>query len=311
MVVPAVKVLVLCAVRSWVAIELKLYAKVLQMAGQTQILCSLASTLAVTALSVCLVATTVSATAKSKTEPASAKAAAADKAKTKNKPMTMSIFLDRLMMAESGGNDFARNNRSTATGPFQFIVSTFLSVAERHFPEETSNLSRTQILALRTNRAFARKAAEAYTKDNAAHLAAAGHKPTFTNLRLAYLLGAGGADRVLSAPPKARVSVLLGRAVMRANPFMAGMTASDLIARAARDIATDPRSTAGIKAGKLPKGVRKRPRIRVRCNLARPSCKRWLALKRRQLARAAKKAKRSAKRASNRTTNPVKRNAKN
>ena len=216
--------------------------------------------------------------------------------KPQNKTMTMSIFLDRLMMAESGGNDLARNRRSSATGPFQFINSTFLSVAQRHFPDDVAKLSRVEILALRTNRKFARKAAEAYTKDNAAHLAAAGHKPTFTNLRLAFLLGPGGANRVLSASPKARISALLGSSVMRANPFMAGMTASDLIARAARDISTDPSSTAGIKAGKLPKGARSRPRIRVRCNLSRPSCKRWLALKRRRLARSARKLARSKSR---------------
>lgn len=221
------------------------------------------------------------------------------KSKPADKPMTMAIFLDRLMLAESGGNDFARNRRSTATGSFQFIVSTFLSVAERHFPKETEKLSRAEILALRTDRKFARKAAEAYTKDNAAHLAAAGHKPTFTNLRLAFLLGPGGANRVLSAPPKAKIGLLLGRAVMRANPFMAGMTASDLIARAARDISTDPRSTAGIKAGKLAKGARRRLRIRVRCNLSRPSCKRWLALKRRRLARSAKRTKRASARSKN------------
>ena len=218
------------------------------------------------------------------------------KGKSKEKTMTMSIFLDRLMMAESGGNDLARSRRSSATGPFQFINATFLSVAQRHFPEDIAQLSRVEILALRTNRKFARKAAEAYTKDDAAHLAAAGHKPTFTNLRLAFLLGPGGANRVLLASPKARISALLGRAVMRANPFMAGMTASDLIARAARDISTDPRSTAGIKAGKLPKNARRRPKIRVRCNLSRPSCKRWLALKRRRLARSARKLARSKSR---------------
>ncbi|MEM9355345.1 MAG: hypothetical protein AAGB04_03960 [Pseudomonadota bacterium] len=220
------------------------------------------------------------------------------KDQAEEKPMTMSIFLDRLMMAESDGNDFARNRRSTATGPYQFIVSTFLSVARRHFAAETGKLSRAQVLALRTDRKFARKAAEAYTKDNAAHLAAAGHKPTFTNLRLAFLLGPGGANRILSAPARTKVGILLGRAVMRANPFMAGMTASDLIARAARDIATDPRSTAGIKAGRLAKRPW-RPRIRVRCNLARPSCKRWLALKRRRLSRAGKKAIRAKRQAKN------------
>src|SRR5690606_6893021 len=37
--------------------------------------------------------------------------------------MTMPKFFDRLMMAESGGRLTARNARSTALGPFQFIES--------------------------------------------------------------------------------------------------------------------------------------------------------------------------------------------
>ena len=273
------------------------------MAGQIKSICLLVCKLAIAgicALSPATVAAEQSQQGKNSVKAGNARQPATKKpAQPKEKPMTMAIFLDRLMIAESGGNDFARNRRSSATGSFQFIVSTFLSVAERHFPKETSKLSRTQILALRTDRKFSRKAAEAYTKDNAAHLAAAGHKLTFTNLRLAYLLGPGGANRILSASPKAKVGLLLGRAVMRANPFMAGMTASDLIARAARDISTDPRSTAGIKAGKLSKSARRRPRIRVRCNLSRPSCKRWLALKRRRLARTARRVKRAKANAKN------------
>ena len=55
--------------------------------------------------------------------------------------LTIDGFLDRLMMAESGGNDAARNQRSTALGPFQFIKSTFVEVARRHFAEETATLS--------------------------------------------------------------------------------------------------------------------------------------------------------------------------
>ena len=199
--------------------------------------------------------------------------------------MTMEVFLDRLMMAESGGRDDARNARSTALGPYQFIVSTFLSVARRHFPSEVEKLSPGQILALRTNRKFARKAAEAYTRDNATSLATAGHKPTFPHLRLAFLLGPGGADRVLSAKPKTSLRALLGLRVIRANPFMARMTAADLIKRAARDISVDP----GLQAGVAPRAGGKRrksgPRIRVRCNLGRASCRRWLALKKRRLAR--------------------------
>jgi hypothetical protein len=201
--------------------------------------------------------------------------------------ITMDIFLDRLMMAESGGRDDAKNARSTALGPYQFIVSTFLDVTQRHFPDEVENKSTAEILALRTNRSFARKAAAAYTKDNAAILAAAGQKPTFPNLRLAYLLGAGGAIKILSAPPNARLITLLGPDVIRANPFMARLTASGLIRRAAADILTDPATTAGVTPGKLPAGVSRAPRIRVRCNLGLASCRRWLALERRKLRRRA------------------------
>ena len=99
----------------------------------------------------------------------------------------MSIFLDRLMLADPGGNDLARSRRSPATGPFQFINATFVSVAWRYFPSDIAQLSRVKILALRTNRKFAWKAAEAYTKENAAHLAAAGHRPTFTNFAFGLL----------------------------------------------------------------------------------------------------------------------------
>jgi hypothetical protein len=208
--------------------------------------------------------------------------------------LTMDGFLDRLMIAESGGNNQARNSLSTATGPFQFIKSTFLSVMQRHFPKRVEKLGPSQILALRTNRAVSREAAKAYTRDNATYLTAAGHKPTFPHLRLAFLLGAGGAIRILDAKLATPLVSLLGRGVIRANPWMARHTAQSLIARAAREVSLHPTSLAGAKpfrdpvTGKLVmpgRRISRGLRIRVRCNLARPSCKRWLSLKRRSLAR--------------------------
>ena len=226
------------------------------------------------------------------------KAAATSKPDANSKPeMTMDDFLDRLMIAESGGRDTAKNPLSTATGAFQFIESTFLSVMQRHYPKHVENLSAAQILALRTDRKTARDAARAYTRDNAQILAANGHKPTFPHLRLAFLLGANGAMRILDAKPETRLAPLLGPAVMRANPFMTRLTASDLIARAARDVSLDPSAIAGLqpirdpKTGKIimPRRTASRPRIRVRCNLALPSCRRWLALKRSRLDRSARR----------------------
>ena len=189
------------------------------------------------------------------------------------------------MMAESGGRTDARNPRSTAVGPFQFIERTWLDLARRIFPTETAALTPAQILLLRSDLGFARRGAEAYTLDNAAVLKASGFDATFPRLRLAFLLGPGGAIRVLQAPPQTRVTALLGPAVSNANPFMYGMTAESLVARAARDLAVRPTSTSGVPASDITAAAAeaaaskpKAPRIAVRCNLELPACRRWQAL---------------------------------
>lgn len=211
--------------------------------------------------------------------------AASDKPGAAGAPMTMETFLDRLMIAESGGRLDARNPRSTAVGPFQFIESTFLAVVRRHFAAETATLAPHEILALRSHPVFARKAAEAYTRDNAAVLQGFDVAPTFPHLRLAFLLGPGGAARVLKAPPDAPLAGLLAPAVLVANPFMASLTAAGLVARSAREVAQPVTSTAGVAVPPgttLAAGAGGRralpPGIAVRCNLRLPSCKRWLAL---------------------------------
>ncbi|MEQ1616600.1 MAG: hypothetical protein ABL904_27930 [Hyphomicrobiaceae bacterium] len=196
--------------------------------------------------------------------------------------MTLDTFLDRLMLAESGGRDNVANPRSTAVGPFQFVVATFLSLARRHFAAETAAMTPEQILLLRTNRAFARQAAAAYTRDNAVQLANAGVAATWPHLRLAFFAGADGAIRIIAAKPETPVSALLGAAAANANPFLARMTARELIERSARDLQQPASSMAGLA---VEPGRKSKPNaIPVRCELGLPSCRRWLALaERRQL----------------------------
>ena len=162
-------------------------------------------------------------------EPKASPAAAGDRS-------AFDFFLDRLMHAESGGRDTAANPRSTALGPYQFIKSTFLDLARRHFGLEVQELSEEEILRLRTDRNFARRCAETYSRENHAFLAEQGLQPTFGHLRLAFLVGPFAAARVLQAAPATPVGVVLGPAVIRANPFMARMSASNLIARTAREV---------------------------------------------------------------------------
>lgn len=145
-------------------------------------------------------------------------------------------FLDRLMRAESGGRDTAANPRSTALGPYQFIKSTFLDLARRHFGVEVQELNEDEILRLRTDRNFSRRCAETYSRENLTFLAEQGLQPTFGHLRLAFLVGPFAAARVLQAAPATPVAEVLGPAVVRANPFMARMSTSNLVARTAREV---------------------------------------------------------------------------
>jgi hypothetical protein len=195
---------------------------------------------------------------------------------------SMSTFIGHLMVAESAGRDFAANPRSTALGAFQFIKSTFLDVARRHFPREIDDLTEEEILALRTNRTFARRAARIYTTENAVYLAENGIELTFAHLRLAFLLGPGGAVRLVQAPSDQPVSRVFGAAVLRANPFMKRMTATDLIAKAGREMSErgGEREPEVAAKGRAAAGASTGSKLRCRPQLA--SCRKAMALEQRR-----------------------------
>jgi hypothetical protein len=157
----------------------------------------------------------------------------------------MEEFLDRLMAAESGGRLHAKNPRSTALGPFQFIESTFLSVVNRHFPSEVAGLSEHQVLALRTDLVFSRRVAAAYANDLISALREGGLPPTTANVRLAFLVGPFAAVRLLKTRPDQPLTKVLSTEAIAANPFMSGATVATLIRKAAADV------TAPAPAGRL------------------------------------------------------------
>jgi hypothetical protein len=165
-------------------------------------------------------------------------------------PFPMEDFLDRLMAAESGGHLRRKNPRSTALGPFQFIKSTFLFVASKHFPSEIAGFSEKQILALRTSMAFSRRAAAAYTGDLIAVLKDSGLPATTANVRLAFLVGPVAAVRLLKAPPDQPLKGVLSADAIAANPFMSGATVASLVRKAAADVSAtaEARRLGGLEA---------------------------------------------------------------
>ena len=210
------------------------------------------------------------------------------------------LFLDRLMQVESGGRDRAANPRSTALGPFQFIKSTFLDLVRRHFTAETDELSQDEVLELRVNRPFARRAAAIYSGENFATLSRQAFLPTFGHLRLAFLVGPTAAVRLIRAQPDTPAEDILGSAVIRANPFMSRMSAYDLIARAERDVSDDrsrplasapparerpvasaqPAPRTSLRAIDVWRPVNEpRSTVNARCNPNLASCRRWITLR--------------------------------
>jgi len=200
------------------------------------------------------------------------------------------LFLDRLMRAESGGPQFAKNRASSALGPFQFLGTTFLDLVRRNFPVVATGKTDAEILALRTDFHVSRDVALIYTRENAIALAGKGKETTAANLRLAFFSGAAGALKILEADPDELVSNLLSGAAIAANPFLRSMTASQLLARASRE--AEGLGDAAVVTAALPKPPGVQSKIAVRCNIGLASCRHWLALAEKRVAvRAARLAK--------------------
>lgn len=141
---------------------------------------------------------------------------------------------DQIIGAESGGDSNARNPNSTASGSGQFLDSTFLDTIKSARPDLAQGKSDADLLALKTDPEIGRQMTEAYAAQNQAILSKAGLPVTPGTTYLAHFAGPGGAVKVLQADPNASVGDILGPAVVKANPFLDGMTAQGLQAWAAK-----------------------------------------------------------------------------
>jgi hypothetical protein len=144
-------------------------------------------------------------------------------------------LIDSIIGVESGGNPNARNPRSSASGLGQFIDSTWLATIRQARPD-LAGQSDAELLALKTDPQLSRQMTEAYANQNQAILSKSGLPVTDGNTYLAHFAGPGGAVKVLQANPTASVADILGPGVVKANPFLANMTAADLQAWASKKV---------------------------------------------------------------------------
>jgi len=135
---------------------------------------------------------------------------------------------ERISAVESGGNAYAKNPNSSATGAGQFLKATWLSLMKSNEPELVRGMSDDEILKLRNDKALSLKMIGVYADDNRGYLAAKGLATDDGSLYLAHFAGPEGAAKVLSSDGKESVESILGSEVVKANSFLKGMNADDL-----------------------------------------------------------------------------------
>ncbi len=164
-------------------------------------------------------------------------------------------------LSESRHDPTAQNKRSSATGAFQFTERTWLDLVRRYGaslgqgdaaakitvtngkPSVTDPADRSAILALRSDSKFAGALAARYSDENRTALGKnLGRKVSENEVRIAYLLGATGAGRLLRAAqtqPGIAVDKIVPAAV-RSNPTLfrqpngTAKTASEAVASLTR-----------------------------------------------------------------------------
>lgn len=152
--------------------------------------------------------------------------------------LTASGYEAKVIRVESGGKANAKAATSSATGLHQFTDGTWLGMVKdlraQGGAKWADGLSTSEILAARTNGAASSEVFQYFRQQNAAVLSRAGLPVTDATEYMAHFFGAGGAVTVLSADPGAMLKDVLPAATIKANPFLANMTAQDARNWAAR-----------------------------------------------------------------------------
>lgn len=183
----------------------------------------------------------------------------------------------RTVQLESAGKADARNPRSSAEGPAQFIDATWYDMLARHRPELVAGVPKPgpgrplpqEVVELKRDPKLAGLMATEYAKENARFLYESGLPVTEETIYLAHRFGPGGAAQLLRAPPSASIASLVSPKVMAANPDLKGKTVADLSASHAARAGEAPSPVlAAVTGQSVPEALRAQakatPNIRLR-----------------------------------------------
>jgi hypothetical protein len=145
-------------------------------------------------------------------------------------PDPIETYLDRKMMVESSGKANAKAKTSSATGLFQYTTARWLEIAPKALGERANSLSKRDLLMLRNDPKASRQVADYDTRQELApSLERAGVPVTSTTLYLAHFLGSTGARKLLTAKIGTPVHQVIGAKEIKANPFLKGKKAEDVL----------------------------------------------------------------------------------
>lgn len=131
-------------------------------------------------------------------------------------------YLARVAQVESGGNPKAKAATSSATGLFQFTTGTWEGLMQQYPGLQLRRDGR-------TDPAQATRAMRQFTSDNARQFfGSVRREPTPSESYLCHFLGCGVAVRIVEADPRGPCGPVVGPAVVRANPFIKGMSCGAL-----------------------------------------------------------------------------------
>lgn len=167
----------------------------------------------------------------------------------------VSVFVDRILKVESGGDPNAKNPKSTASGLGQFLDKTWVEQLRLARPDITGKLPDEALLALKLDKGLQREVTAQYATQNANQLRNAGFAPTPSNIYLAHFLGAEGAKRVLGAPDAQPIQTVVGTDAYKANKavFDKAQTAGEVKAWAVSKMGSNadlPRVEAVMEGGR-------------------------------------------------------------
>jgi hypothetical protein len=157
-------------------------------------------------------------------------------------------YLARVAQIESGGNPAAKAKSSTATGLFQFVDGTWMGLL-RQYPKLRLTPGG------RTDPAQSERAMRQFTADNAKiFVALVKREPTPSESYLSHFLGVTVATKIVLADPLGPCAPVVGAAVIRANPFIKGMSCGALREWSRKKV-PDDLSLAAAMPGAPPRGL--------------------------------------------------------